>query len=91
MGAQAREGAQLQKESAQRLQGFMDELRGGGPVDLSAKNLGEEGCAFVVEALAFNDRWALPSRGVVPPPRFPTAADAPHGTPRPRPWVLKIH
>ena len=25
-------------------------------VDLSAKNLGEEGCAYVVEALAFNDR-----------------------------------
>jgi len=51
------EAKQLQRESAQRLNGFMDELRGGGKVDLSAKNLGEEGCAYVVEALAFNDRW----------------------------------
>lgn len=53
---QARAANQLQKESTQRLQGFMDELRGGGSVDLAAKNLGEQGCAYVSEALAFNDR-----------------------------------
>ena len=52
----------------------MDELRSGGSVDLSAKNLGEEGCAYVVEALAFNDRCcAMPGRA--PPCR-------PAGTPR---------
>ena len=88
------ETKQLARESAARLNGFMDELRAGGKVrqcwvpplhaspecrwghepadrafyrhaasppsnlqvDLSAKNLGEEGCAYVVEALAFNDR-----------------------------------
>ncbi len=56
--AQAREENELQKESAQRLQGFMDLLRGGGTVDLSAKNLGDKGCAFIAESLAFNDRRA---------------------------------
>jgi hypothetical protein len=25
--------------------------------DLSAKNLGDEGFAYVVDALSFNDRW----------------------------------
>lgn len=57
LAMQFAEAKQLQRESAQRLNGFMDELRGGGKVDLSAKNLGEEGCAYVAEALAFNDRW----------------------------------
>lgn len=36
----------------------MDLLRGGGTVDLSAKNLGDKGCAFIAESLAFNDRRA---------------------------------
>lgn len=50
------EAKQLQRESAARLNGFIDELRSGGKVDLSAKNLGEEGTAYIAEGLAFNDR-----------------------------------
>ena len=50
------ETRQLAKESQQRLNGFMDQLRGSVAVDLSAKNLGEEGTQYVSEALAFNDR-----------------------------------
>jgi len=34
----------------------MGQIRNQSSVDLSAKNLGEEGCAYVAEALAFNDR-----------------------------------
>ena len=51
------EAKQLQRESAARLNGFIDELRSGGKVDLSAKNLGEEGTAYIAEGLAFNDRF----------------------------------
>ena len=47
---------QLQREATQRLNEFMGQIRNQISVDVSAKNLGEEGCAFVVEALAFNDR-----------------------------------
>ena len=47
---------QLQREATQRLNEFMGQIRNQTSVDVSAKNLGEEGCAFVVEALAFNDR-----------------------------------
>lgn len=54
--AQFAEAKQLQRESAARLNGFIDELRSGGKVDLSAKNLGEEGTAYIAEGLAFNDR-----------------------------------
>jgi len=50
------ETRQLAKESQQRLNGFMDQIRGSVAVDLSAKNLGEEGTQYVSEALAFNDR-----------------------------------
>lgn len=56
VAAQFAEAKQLQRESAARLNGFIDELRAGGKVDLSAKNLGEEGTAYIAEALAFNDR-----------------------------------
>ena len=37
----------------------MDILRNQPSADLSAKNLGEEGCAYIAEALAFNDRCAI--------------------------------
>lgn len=67
------ETRQLARESQQRLNGFMDQLRSSAAVDLSAKNLGDEGTQYVVEALAFNDRcakqplaagrrWRLPSQ-----------------------------
>ena len=49
---------QLQRESQARLNGFVDELRGSAGVDLSAKNLGEEGTQYISEGLAFNDRCA---------------------------------
>ena len=44
----------LQKEGRQRLEDFCDRLRSLPSVDLSAQNLGEEGSAYVIEALAFN-------------------------------------
>lgn len=47
---------QLQRESQARLNGFVDELRGNAGVDLSAKNLGEEGTQYISEGLAFNDK-----------------------------------
>ena len=47
---------ELQREATQRLNEFMGQIRNQTSVDVSAKNLGEEGCAYVVEALAFNDR-----------------------------------
>ena len=50
------ERGQLQKESAARLNEMMDEIRNAPSADLAAKNLGEEGCAYIAEALAFNDR-----------------------------------
>ena len=59
---QAMETRQLARESQQRLNGFMDQLRGSVAVDLSAKNLGEEGTQYVAEALAFNDRRATRRR-----------------------------
>ena len=49
---------QLQREATARLGEFMDILRNQPSADLSAKNLGEEGCAYIAEALAFNDRQA---------------------------------
>jgi hypothetical protein len=55
------ETKQLQRESQRRLDGFMDQLRSSTAVDLSAKNLGEEGTQYVSEALAFNDRRAATS------------------------------
>ena len=61
MVCQAMETKQLQRESQRRLDGFMDQLRSSTAVDLSAKNLGEEGTQYVAEALAFNDRRAATS------------------------------
>ncbi len=58
--AQAMETKQLQKEAMGRLGVMMDELRNSPSADLSAKNLGEEGTAYVAEALAFNDRCGGP-------------------------------
>ena len=57
-GAQALETKQLQKEAAQRLNVMIDELRNSQNADLSAKNLGDEGCGYIAEGLAFNDRCA---------------------------------
>ena len=53
---QAMEAKQLQKESMGRLNVMMDELRNSPSADQSAKNLGDEGTAYISEALAFNDR-----------------------------------
>lgn len=55
------EAKQLQKESMGRLNVMMDELRNSPSADHSAKNLGDEGTAYISEALAFNDRYAQPS------------------------------
>ena len=44
--AQVMEQKQLQKEAAQRLNVMVDELRNSQNADLSAKNLGEEGCIY---------------------------------------------
>jgi hypothetical protein len=44
----------LQREAAARLNDFSSQLQNDVNVDLSAKNLGDEGTAYVVEALAFN-------------------------------------
>ena len=55
---QALEAKQLQKEAAQRLNVMIDELRNSANADLSAKNLGDEGTAYISEGLAFNDRRA---------------------------------
>lgn len=55
------EQKQLQKEAAQRLNVMVDELRNSQNADLSAKNLGEEGCIYISEGLAFNDRWSRTS------------------------------
>eukprot|EP00884_Botryococcus_braunii_P001809 jgi/Botrbrau1/11629/Bobra.0209s0020.1 len=52
----AMEHKKLQKEAEVRLSGLMTDLRTSEVADLSAKNLGEEGFAYVCEALAFNDR-----------------------------------
>ena len=68
MLAQFAEAKQLQRESAARLNGFIDELRSGGKVDLSAKNLGEEGTAYIAEGLAFNDRLLANAYEVVAHP-----------------------
>ena len=51
----------LQKEAQERLQGFMQQLRGSQAADLSGKRLQDEGLCYICEAIAFNDRWA---RGV---------------------------
>ena len=60
--AQALETKQLQKEAAQRLNVMIDELRNSQNADLSAKNLGDEGCGYIAEGLAFNDRCERGSR-----------------------------
>ena len=62
------EAKQLQRDSAARLNGFIDELRSGGKVDLSAKNLGEEGTAYIAEGLAFNDRFVANAHEAVAHP-----------------------
>lgn len=58
------ETKQLQKEAMGRLNVMMDELRNSPSADLSAKNLGEEGAAYIAEALAFNDRCACAPRAL---------------------------
>ena len=54
---QALDHRKLQRESTERLNGFMEELRSEASANLSAKNLGNEGTAYVADALAYNDRW----------------------------------
>lgn len=54
----AMEDRQLAKESQQRLADFMSRLRNQTTVDLSAKNLGDEGFAYIVDSLSFNERCA---------------------------------
>lgn len=58
---QAMEQKQLQREAMQRLNMMIDELRNSQNADLSAKNLGDEGCIFISEGFAFNDRCAAPA------------------------------
>jgi len=50
------EGRALAKESAARLDGFADEIRAGPVADLGAKNLGDEGLAYVAFSLPYNSR-----------------------------------
>ena len=64
-GLQALDQRKLQKESTERLNGFMEELRNDVSAELSAKNLGDEGCAYIAEGLAFNDRCLQCMRGNV--------------------------
>ena len=64
---QAMEQKQLQKESMGRLNEMRSMLQNNVVADVSAKNLGEEGCAYIADALAFNDRHA-PGFGVRPCP-----------------------
>jgi len=55
------EQKQLQREAMQRLNMMIDELRNSQNADLSAKNLGDEGCIYISEGFAFNDRCAAPA------------------------------
>lgn len=52
------ETVRLQREASAHLNTMVDELRNSQNANLSAKNLGNEGTAYVVEGLAFNDRYA---------------------------------
>ena len=56
---QAMQDRQFAKESQQRLNDFLSQLRNQSTADLSAKNLGggeDEGFCYVVDALSFNER-----------------------------------
>ena len=56
---QAMQDRQFAKESQQRLNDFLSQLRNQPTADLSAKNLGggqDEGFCYVVDALSFNER-----------------------------------
>lgn len=57
-GLQGVQGLQLQREAGQRLNALMDEIRNSPKANMSAKNLGNEGATYVVEALAFNSTCA---------------------------------
>lgn len=50
---------QLARESQQRLAEFMAQLRNQSSADLSAKNLGDEGFAYIVDSLSFNERYVF--------------------------------
>lgn len=54
--AQTLDHRTLQREATQRLNEFGDILRHSATASLSAKNLGDEGTAYIAENLAFNDR-----------------------------------
>lgn len=51
------EKRQLARESVERLQKFMAQIRNSTTVDLSTERLGDEGFAYIIDALSFNDRW----------------------------------
>ena len=56
MRRQAQEEAKIKAEAFSRLNKMADELRTSVSADLSAKHLGDEGCAYIIDALAFNER-----------------------------------
>ena len=70
--------AQFKAEAAARLEGFSNQLQMESTVDLSAKNLGDEGCAFVINSAAFNERCEAYS----PLPKGPPASTDPSGDQR---------
>ncbi len=52
----------MRQDSVNRLNDFMESMRRDVAADLAAKNLGDEGCAYIAEALAFNARCILATR-----------------------------
>jgi NLR family CARD domain-containing protein 3 len=50
------ESQKLAREHQARLQDFIAQIRNQSSVDLSGKNLGDQGFAFIIDSLAFNDR-----------------------------------
>lgn len=56
---QAIEKRALAKESVQRLQKFMAQIRNNPTVDLSTERLGDEGFSYIIDSLSFNDRQGV--------------------------------
>ena len=46
----------MRQDSANRLNDFIESMRRDVAADLAAKNLGDEGCGYIAEGLAFNTR-----------------------------------
>ncbi|GAB4815992.1 hypothetical protein N2152v2_003038 [Parachlorella kessleri] len=53
---EAIEKQQASRESVQRLQKFISQIRNSTTADLSSERLGDEGFAYIIDALSFNDR-----------------------------------